>query len=55
MRRLFEQGETVVDLGSGGGIDVFLAAEKVGLSGFAIGLDVSDVGPLVHFIITSIA
>jgi len=37
------QGETIVDLGSGGGIDVFLAAKKVGLSGKAIGLDMSEV------------
>ncbi|KAF9045091.1 S-adenosyl-L-methionine-dependent methyltransferase [Panaeolus papilionaceus] len=36
-----KQGETVVDLGSGGGIDVFLAAEKVGPTGQVIGLDIS--------------
>jgi len=34
-------GETVVDLGSGGGLDVFLAAAKVGLSGRAIGIDMT--------------
>ncbi|KAH7908531.1 S-adenosyl-L-methionine-dependent methyltransferase [Hygrophoropsis aurantiaca] len=34
-------GETVLDLGSGGGIDVFLAAAKVGPEGQAIGLDMS--------------
>ncbi|OJA10991.1 hypothetical protein AZE42_09147, partial [Rhizopogon vesiculosus] len=34
-------GETVLDLGSGGGIDVFLAAQKVGPKGQAIGLDMS--------------
>jgi SAM-dependent methyltransferase len=34
-------GETVVDLGSGGGLDVFLAAEKVGPSGKAIGIDMT--------------
>ncbi|KAJ7084514.1 S-adenosyl-L-methionine-dependent methyltransferase [Mycena belliarum] len=34
-------GETVLDLGSGGGIDIFLAAEKVGPTGTAIGLDMS--------------
>lgn len=34
-------GETVVDLGSGGGLDVFLAAEKVGPSGRAIGIDMT--------------
>src|SRR6266403_6399152 len=32
-------GEIVVDLGSGGGIDVFLAARKVGPAGKAIGID----------------
>src|SRR6476659_4906940 len=32
-------GETVVDLGSGGGLDVLLAAQKVGPSGRAIGVD----------------
>src|SRR5882724_10246387 len=35
------EGETVVDLGSGGGLDVFLAAAKVGLSGKAIGIDMT--------------
>jgi SAM-dependent methyltransferase len=34
-------GETVVDLGSGGGLDVFLAAEKVGPTGKAIGIDMT--------------
>lgn len=34
-------GETVLDLGSGGGIDVFLAAKKVGSRGRAIGLDMT--------------
>ena len=33
----------MVDLGSGGGIDVFLAADKVGPNGRAIGLDMSSV------------
>src|ERR1700685_3732948 len=32
-------GEVVVDLGSGGGLDVFLAAKKVGAEGRAIGID----------------
>jgi arsenite methyltransferase len=40
MARLRE-GETVVDLGSGGGLDVFLAAAKVGPSGRAIGIDMT--------------
>jgi ubiquinone/menaquinone biosynthesis C-methylase UbiE len=35
------EGETVVDLGSGGGLDVFLAATKVGPSGRAIGIDMT--------------
>jgi SAM-dependent methyltransferase len=35
-------GETVVDLGSGAGIDVFIAAKKVGPSGRAIGIDMTD-------------
>ena len=35
-------GETVVDLGSGAGIDVFIAAKKVGASGRAIGVDMTD-------------
>lgn len=34
-------GETVVDLGSGGGLDVFLAARQVGPSGKAIGIDMT--------------
>jgi len=34
-------GEVVVDLGSGGGLDVFLAARKVGLTGKAIGIDMT--------------
>ena len=35
-------GEVVVDLGSGGGLDVFLAAEKVGPKGKAIGIDMTE-------------
>jgi SAM-dependent methyltransferase len=35
------EGETVVDLGSGGGLDVFLAAAKVGPEGKAIGIDMT--------------
>src|ERR671921_1123458 len=37
-----KEGETVVDLGSGAGIDVFLSANKVGDSGKVIGIDVTD-------------
>jgi SAM-dependent methyltransferase len=35
-------GETVLDLGSGGGIDVFLSAKRVGPAGKAYGLDMTD-------------
>ena len=35
------EGETVVDLGSGGGLDVFLAAQQVGETGKAIGIDMT--------------
>lgn len=35
-------GETVLDLGSGGGIDVLLSARRVGPGGFAYGLDMTD-------------
>ncbi|MFQ6106036.1 MAG: arsenite methyltransferase [Thermoplasmata archaeon] len=36
-----KEGETVLDLGSGGGIDCFLAARKVGESGKVIGVDMT--------------
>src|SRR5262249_32373049 len=36
------QGETVLDLGSGGGIDVLLAAKRVGPTGKVYGLDMTD-------------
>ena len=35
-------GERVLDLGSGGGIDVLLSANRVGPSGYAYGLDMTD-------------
>ena len=35
-------GETVLDLGSGGGIDVLLSAKRVGPAGIAYGLDMTD-------------
>lgn len=35
-------GETVLDLGSGGGIDVLLSAKRVGSDGFVYGLDMTD-------------
>jgi len=38
---MIRQGETVLDLGSGGGIDVFLASKKVGHGGKVIGLDMT--------------
>ena len=37
-----QPGETVLDLGSGGGIDVLLSAKRVGPTGFAYGLDMTD-------------
>jgi arsenite methyltransferase len=36
-----EQGQTVLDLGSGGGLDCFLAAERVGADGYVIGIDMT--------------
>jgi arsenite methyltransferase len=36
------EGETVLDLGSGGGIDVLLSARRVGPTGTAYGLDMTD-------------
>ena len=37
-----KEGETVLDLGSGGGIDVFLASKKVGQNGKVIGVDMTE-------------
>lgn len=37
-----QEGETVVDLGSGAGIDVFLSANRVGKKGKVIGIDMTD-------------
>lgn len=37
-----KDGEVVLDLGSGGGIDVLLSARRVGPGGFAYGLDMTD-------------
>src|SRR5438045_7905542 len=37
-----EPGQTVLDLGSGGGIDVLLSARRVGPTGKAYGLDMTD-------------
>ena len=36
------EGETVLDLGSGGGIDVLLSARRIGPTGFAYGVDMTD-------------
>ncbi|MCL7927901.1 MAG: arsenite methyltransferase [marine benthic group bacterium] len=36
------EGETILDLGSGGGIDVILSARRVGPTGRAIGVDMTD-------------
>ncbi len=38
---LLQPGQTVLDLGSGGGIDCFLAAKRVGPSGHVIGVDMT--------------
>lgn len=38
---VIREGDLVLDLGSGGGIDVFLAAEKAGASGHVIGVDMT--------------
>ena len=37
-----EEGEEVLDLGSGGGIDVLLSARRVGETGYAYGVDMTD-------------
>lgn len=37
-----KEGETVLDLGAGAGIDVFLAANKVGPDGYVIGVDMTE-------------
>src|SRR5947209_7557307 len=37
-----QEGETVLDLGSGGGIDVLLSAKRVGPTGFVYGVDMTD-------------
>ena len=37
-----KEGQTVLDLGSGGGIDVLLSARRVGPTGKAYGLDMTD-------------
>jgi ubiquinone/menaquinone biosynthesis C-methylase UbiE len=37
-----KEGETVLDLGSGGGIDVFFASKKVGPKGKVIGIDMTE-------------
>lgn len=37
-----KEGQTVVDLGSGAGIDIILAGEKVGKTGKVIGIDMTD-------------
>src|SRR5205085_153582 len=39
---MLNEGETVLDLGSGGGIDVLLSARRVGPTGKAYGLDMTD-------------
>ena len=45
-----KEGDVVLDLGSGGGLDVFLAANKVGQTGKAIGVDMTpDMIDLARF------
>ncbi len=39
---LIEPGQTVVDLGSGAGVDCFIASQKVGPEGRVIGIDMTD-------------
>ncbi len=39
---MIEEGMTVVDLGSGGGVDCFIAAKRVGPTGKIIGVDMTD-------------
>jgi arsenite methyltransferase len=41
-RGMLRPGERVVDLGSGGGFDCFVAAEQVGAEGQVIGVDMTD-------------
>ncbi len=41
--KVLNGGETVVDLGSGAGIDCFIAAKKVGPQGKVIGIDMTDI------------
>jgi len=48
-----KEGETVLDLGAGGGIDVFLAAKKVGPKGRVIGVDMTE--EMVHKATTTAA
>ena len=43
----------MLDLGSGGGIDVFLTAAKVGQNGQVIGLDMSAVGSLTSDLVSA--
>ena len=42
------EGETVLDLGSGGGIDVLLSSRRVGPTGRVYGLDMTDELSLIH-------
>jgi len=40
--RTLEKGERVVDVGSGGGFDCFIAADQVGTDGQVVGIDMTD-------------
>jgi ubiquinone/menaquinone biosynthesis C-methylase UbiE len=44
-----QKGETVIDLGSGAGLDVFTAAKRVGFTGRAIGVDMNKVTEFFPF------
>jgi arsenite methyltransferase len=44
------QGETVIDLGSGAGFDVFLAAKMVASNGKVIGVDMNKVIQTLRFL-----
>ena len=48
MKHKLLQGDNVLDLGCGGGIDIFLAASKIGPLGSAVGLDLSSVCIQLH-------
>lgn len=50
----FQKGETIIDLGSGAGFDVFAAAKRVGSFGKAIGVDMNKVMPSVNIYLAAV-